>query len=118
MQYAPWSEDDDGEGQPMTREQMKHADERAVAAMKNWKQVPKDSDDCSNAAADASTREFDDLVAQILAGDPGANEGEIRKAFGGARKAQDGNWYIPDPARPGSYLRIVLQAAAPRPVSR
>jgi uncharacterized membrane protein YgcG len=24
----------------------------------------------------------------------------------GARKAPDGNWYVPDPARPGKYLRV------------
>jgi hypothetical protein len=25
----------------------------------------------------------------------------------GARKAPDGHWYLPDPMRPGKYLRLV-----------
>jgi hypothetical protein len=32
-QYAPWSEDDDGEGQPMTEEQCIIAAKRVAAAM-------------------------------------------------------------------------------------
>jgi hypothetical protein len=24
----------------------------------------------------------------------------------GAKKASDGNWYVPDPSRPGKYLRV------------
>jgi hypothetical protein len=28
-------------------------------------------------------------------------------AFPNAKKAPDGNWYVPDPARPGQYSRVV-----------
>jgi hypothetical protein len=73
--------------------------------------LPEDSEDCSTATADASTSEFDDLIAQIVAGDPGANEQAIRAALQEARKAPDGRWYVPDPARPGKHLMI-----APQPI--
>jgi hypothetical protein len=72
--------------------------------------LPEDSDDCSKTAPDASTSEFDDLVAEILAADPSAKEAEIREELADARRAPDGRWYIPDPARPGKYLMIVLQS--------
>ena len=28
----------------------------------------------------------------------------------GARKADDGNWYVPDPKRPGKYLKVSMEA--------
>jgi len=43
--------------------------------------LPEDRDDISNAAAAASATPLDDLVAQIMAGDPDANEAEIRAAL-------------------------------------
>jgi hypothetical protein len=34
LQYAPWSEDTEDEGQPMTKEQIEQAAERAAAYMR------------------------------------------------------------------------------------
>jgi hypothetical protein len=40
-QYAPWSEDTEDEGQPMTKEQMQHAAERAIAYMRRPRALPR-----------------------------------------------------------------------------
>ena len=44
----------------------------------------------------------------LLAPQPGllASAAENRPPVPGARKAPDGNWYTPDPTRPGKYLRV------------
>lgn len=34
------------------------------------------------------------------------SEGKVPASYPHARKAEDGEWYIPDPTRPGKYLRV------------
>ena len=58
----------------------------------------------------ASASLLDDLVAQILAGYPGAQEEDIREALAGAKQASDGHWYIPDPARSREMVEVVPQS--------
>lgn len=31
----------------------------------------------------------------------------IKPLVAGVKKAPDGHWYMPDPARPGKYLRVI-----------
>lgn len=58
--------------------------------------------------------------ASIAQGQMDANQ---QPPMAGARKAPDGNWYIPDPHRPGKYLKIntdhggaAPQSSAPAPL--
>jgi len=37
---------------------------------------------------------------------PGAATQPPAGAPAGAKQAQDGHWYVPDPARPGKYLQV------------
>lgn len=46
--------------------------------------------------------EDDDDEDEGLVTSPAAEQPPVE----GARKAQDGNWYVPDPKRPGKYLRV------------
>ncbi|BAB48029.1 phage tail tip lysozyme [Mesorhizobium japonicum] len=48
--------------------------------------------------ADPTATDFPDPTAPTSAGAPPVS---------GATKAPDGNWYVPDPARPGKYLKVV-----------
>ncbi|MDQ3056761.1 MAG: hypothetical protein M3Q96_03290 [Pseudomonadota bacterium] len=41
-----------------------------------------------------------------VSGKPSATQTSKQPPVDGARKAKDGNWYIPDPSRPGKYLGV------------
>jgi len=58
---------------------------------------------------DASEKESRDLLAKD---DAPASAAAEQPPIPGARKALDGQWYTPDPKRPGKYLRIEPKAAA------
>lgn len=61
----------------------------------------------------------DDLIADVEGGTVGAPADKPAPAAApaakapadGARQAPDGNWYVPDPNRPGKYLRVKPAAA-------
>ncbi|MDO8595214.1 MAG: hypothetical protein Q7R45_01185, partial [Sulfuricaulis sp.] len=42
---------------------------------------------------------------------PGGTPGEEQPPMEGARKASDGQWYVPDAARPGKFNRVMMNAA-------
>jgi hypothetical protein len=83
LQYAPWSEDTEDEGQPMTDEQAGASPRQAGGAV-------------SPSALGPVTVPHDHPILRY------------------ARQAADGNYYVPDPRRPGKYLRV----AAPQPAGR
>jgi hypothetical protein len=63
----------------------------------------------SRARADATTKQADARVDLTNRTDPNRPRGTAAKpkaAPPNARQGKDGNWYVPDPDRPGKYLRV------------
>jgi hypothetical protein len=45
-------------------------------------------------------------LAELEGGGGGGGGGGGAPPVAGARKASDGNYYVPDPKRPGKYLQV------------
>ena len=54
----------------------------------------------------ASREVFERVGARANGGTPPAGSGGPTAPLAGARQAADGNWYVPDPDRPGKYLMV------------
>lgn len=68
------------------------------------------SANAAQARADATTRLADAKVDLTSRTDPnrprGGGAAKPKAMPDDARQGKDGNWYVPDPARPGKYLRV------------
>jgi hypothetical protein len=68
------------------------------------------SADASRARADATTRQADARVDLTRRTDPnrprGGGTAKPKAMPDNARQGKDGKYYVPDPARPGKYLRV------------
>lgn len=50
--------------------------------------------------------ETDDMPAGLPTAADGAGQTGMQPPVPGAKQAPDGNWYVPNPQKPGSYLRV------------